>query len=113
MQMCREKTSTVNFHGILCNTERTRNIVLSSSLSAIGSRYCPILVCCLSTRASSPSSPSLIPASTKRSAPMITPAHQMNDDERQKHHPQQGELIGSGEQLRSFTFISAGARWEA
>jgi hypothetical protein len=41
----RLKTTTVNFHGILCRIDSTINMVLSSSLSAMGSRYCPNIVC--------------------------------------------------------------------
>ena len=40
------------------------DMVLSRSLSAMGSRYWPSTVCCLSVRASSPSRPSLKPART-------------------------------------------------
>src|SRR5580704_508940 len=32
--------------------------------------------------------------------PKIAPLHQMNHDERNKNHPQQSELVGSGEELR-------------
>src|ERR1700730_15955275 len=39
MEISRLKTSTVNFQGIQCKMESTRNIVLSRSLSAMGSRY--------------------------------------------------------------------------
>src|SRR5258708_27115625 len=41
IDMSRLKTTTVNFQGILCRMERTRNKVLSRSLSAMGSRYWP------------------------------------------------------------------------
>ena len=67
IEISRLNTRTVNFHGILCRMESTGNIVLSKSLSAMGSRYCPSRVCWCSLRASSPSRPSLNPAITNKS----------------------------------------------
>ena len=31
--------------------------------------------------------------------PQVVPIHQMDDDERDKDHPHQGELVGSSEDL--------------
>src|SRR3974377_1608769 len=36
IEISRLKTTTVYFHGIWCRIERTRNIVLNKSLSAVG-----------------------------------------------------------------------------
>jgi hypothetical protein len=64
MSTSRLNTRMVNFHGISFTNDSTRNKLLSNSLSAMGSRYCPSTVFCLSQRASIPSRASLMPAST-------------------------------------------------
>ena len=55
--------------GISAMCVSTRKSVLSSSLSATGSRYWPSMVRCFSRRASRPSSASVSPAATKRPKP--------------------------------------------
>src|SRR2546425_4467560 len=75
IEMSRLKTKTVYFHGILCRIESTRNMVLSRSLSAMGSRYCPSTVCCLRVRASNPSRPSLSPAKMKSASAQRSEEH--------------------------------------
>ena len=67
----RLNTSTVTFQGILWSTESTRNSVLSSSLSAMGSSSMPSAVFCFSRRARMPSRKSENPAST--SSPSAQP----------------------------------------
>ena len=45
MEISRLNTITVYFQGIMRSIESTRNMVLISSLSAMGSRYWPSSVC--------------------------------------------------------------------
>ena len=66
MHRSRLNTRMVYFHGIFLTNESTRNSELSNSLSAMGSRYCPSMVCWCKALASNPSRASLRAAATRR-----------------------------------------------
>src|SRR5208283_3226538 len=76
MEISRLNTTTVYFQGITCSMESTRNSVLISSLSAMGSRYWPSTVCWCRVRARRPH-----PAPANRARPVSRPHRRQAADE--------------------------------
>ena len=71
--------------------------MLSSSLSATGSRYWPSMVRCLSRRASEPSSASVKPGGHKQAkAQRVVAVQDGGHQERRQADAQQREQVGSG-----------------
>ena len=81
--------------------ESTRNIVLNRSLSAIGIEILPEQGL-LMERAGQQAVESVAEARDHEDdqRPEVVSIHQMDHDERDENHPQQGELVGSSEDLR-------------
>ena len=110
MEISRLKTSTVNFHGILCRIESTRNIVLNKELVRDGIEILAeqsLLMQLAGQQSIQPVAESGNHEEQKR--PEITALHQFDHDKRNKNHPQQRELVGRGEDLRQ---LHAGSPFE-
>lgn len=59
-------TMTVSQPGIIPIIDRAKKQLTSRALSAIGSRYEPMIVCCFNIRAKNPSTASVIPEMVKK-----------------------------------------------